>query len=185
VPPLKNKTTVTPHFSVKHKNTALAAVPLLFALVSLPHIAKGGDTTNGLSRIYDETGDGFKQVADAVASANKDGKRVLLDFGYNRCVWCQRLHGLFEGDKQINRLLKANYVVAYIDWSKGGTNSVGHNREVDAKYEAKCEQGVPSLVVLDSDGKRLTTKDTGELEAGDHHSPQKVLPFLKEWVQRR
>ena len=34
-----------------------------------------------------------------------------------------------------------------------------------------------SLVVLDSTGKHLTTKNSGELEEGDHHSKAKVMAF--------
>jgi hypothetical protein len=40
-------------------------------------------------------------------------------------------------------------------------------------------------VILDSQGKHLTTKDTGELEEGDHHSPEKVLAFLNQWSPKK
>jgi hypothetical protein len=37
-------------------------------------------------------------------------------------------------------------------------------------------------VVLDADGRPLTTQDTGELENGrDGHDPSKVLAFLEKW----
>jgi hypothetical protein len=54
---------------------------------------------------------------------------------------------------------------------------------VNDKYGNPIQHGLPVLVVLDTDGRQLTTKDTGELEEGDHHSPQKVLAFLKAWVR--
>jgi hypothetical protein len=38
------------------------------------------------------------------------------------------------------------------------------------------------LVVLDSDGRRLTTKDSGELEEGNAHSPAKIAAFLASWA---
>jgi len=38
------------------------------------------------------------------------------------------------------------------------------------------------LVVLDSDGKQLTTKDSGELEEGEGHSPAKITAFLAQWA---
>jgi hypothetical protein len=31
----------------------------------------------------------------------------------------------------------------------------------------------PVIVILDAEGKQLTTKDSSELEEGDHHSPAK------------
>jgi hypothetical protein len=44
---------------------------------------------------------------------------------------------------------------------------------------------LPLIVVLDADGKQLTTQDTGKLEEGDHHSPEKVMAFLKEWSPKK
>jgi hypothetical protein len=45
--------------------------------------------------------------------------------------------------------------------------------------------GLPALVVLDGYGKLLVTQDSGKLEAGDHHDPEKVLNFLKEWAPKK
>src|SRR4051794_3195610 len=63
-------------------------------------------------KIYDESADGAKQITDALASAKKEDKRVLLQFGANWCIWCHRLHKLFDTDKPISDKLKADYVVA-------------------------------------------------------------------------
>jgi hypothetical protein len=41
--------------------------------------------------------------------------------------------------------------------------------------------GLPVIVVLDSEGKQLTTKNSSELEEGKHHNADKVLAFLTEW----
>jgi hypothetical protein len=38
------------------------------------------------------------------------------------------------------------------------------------------------LVVLDAEGRQLTTKDTGELEEGAGHSPAKIVSFLGAWA---
>jgi len=165
---------------------AILIIFLLFTLVSVPSLVPAQDAPKTRPQIYDERADGFKQIADATAITKKDGKRVLLDFGYNGCRWCQQLHTLFETDPEVSKLLKSDYVVVYIDWARGRPNGGGgHNVEVDAKYQARTLYGAPSLVVLDSDGTRLTTKDTAELEEGDHHNPQKVLAFLKEWAPKR
>ncbi len=125
--------------------------------------------------LYDESADGSKQIADALADAKKDGKHVLLQFGANWCGWCHRLHGLMESDQAIAGELKSDYVVVLIDVNQG------HNKEVDTKYGNPTRFGLPVIVVLDADGKQLTTKDSGELEEGDHHNPHKVLAFLKQW----
>jgi thioredoxin-related protein len=127
--------------------------------------------------IYDESLDGSKQIVDAVATAKKENKRVLLQFGANWCGWCHKLHKLCENDKAIAEELKDNYVVALVDVNKG------HNSSVVTKYKGEG-LGLPFIVVLDSDGTRLTTKNTGELEEGDHHSPDKVMEFLKKWAPK-
>jgi hypothetical protein len=48
---------------------------------------------------------------------------------------------------------------------------VGHNAKIDEKYGIPTRLGLPALVVLDSDGKQLTSKDTSELQDGEHYAP--------------
>lgn len=130
-------------------------------------------------KIYDESADGSKQITDALALAKKEKKNVLLQFGANWCGWCHRLHKLFETDKGIAEKLKSDFVVVMIDVNEG------HNEAVNKKYGEPTKFGLPVLVVLDPEGKLLTTQDTGNLEEGDHHDPKKVMAFLKEWGPKR
>ncbi len=153
----------------------LLAAPLAFTAA----IQAGDTPATALPPIYDESADGTKQIADAVALAGKDGKRVLLQFGANWCPWCHKLHSLFHTDKDIAARLKSDYVVVLIDVNKG------RNGDVDSKYGHPTRLGLPVLVVLDADGKQLTTKDSGELEEGNHHSPVKVLAFLDKWSPKK
>ena len=127
-------------------------------------------------KIYDESADGGKQIAEALASAKQANKRVLLQFGANWCGWCHLLHQTFEKNDHVRKMLEADYVVVMID-AHGE-----HNSDVEKKYGNPTQHGLPVIVVLDADGKQLTIKDTVELEEGDHHDPQKVLEFLAEWA---
>jgi len=128
--------------------------------------------------LYDESADGMEQVAQALALAKAEHKRVLLQFGANWCGWCHKLHKLFESDENIAQELQANYVVVLIDVNKG------HNKEVDTKYGHPTRFGLPAIVVLDADGEQLTTQDTAKLEEKDHHDPEKVMAFLQEWAPK-
>lgn len=128
------------------------------------------------SPIYDEAADGSQQVADALVVAEREHKRVLLQFGANWCGWCHRLHKLFANDREIAAQLAANYIVVLIDVNGG------HNQDIDEKYGNPSDLGLPAIVVLDEKGNLLTTKDSAELEEGDHHSPEKVMDFLKTWA---
>jgi len=133
----------------------------------------------GAADIYDISADGSKQIADALATAKKDGKIVLVQFGANWCGWCHLLHKLFETDQKIAAELKSNYVVVMVDVDKD------HNKDVNIKYGNPTQHGLPVIVLLDGNGKQLTTQDTGKLENGDHHDPEKVLAFLKAWSAKR
>jgi thioredoxin-related protein len=150
------------------------------ALISGPPSVWAGDAaTTNQANIYDESANGDNQVADAVAIAKKEQKRILLKFGANWCAWCHRLHKLFESDKPVSEELRADYVIALIDVNKG------HNKDLVVKYGAQAGYGIPFLVVLDSDGTHLITKHCEDFEQGDHHNPQKVLAFLKEWALKQ
>jgi len=152
------------------------AFSILVASIAFTEAVCAGDTPSpSKADIYDESAEGSKQIAAALALAGKYGKRVLLQFGANWCGWCHKLHALCETDNDIAARLKSDYVVVLIDVNKG------HNSEVDAKYGHPTKFGLPVLVVLDADGNQLTTKDSGELEEGNHHSPAKVLAFLDKW----
>lgn len=130
--------------------------------------------------IFDVRADGSAQIADALARATVEKKRVILDFGANWCIWCHRLHHTFETDPGVSRALDKGYIVVMIDVNT--RHGVKRNADINERYGNPIVHGIPVLVVLDSNGKQLTTKDSGELEEGDGHSPAKIIAFLKEWA---
>jgi thiol:disulfide interchange protein len=130
--------------------------------------------------LYDVHANGAAQVAAAVSQAAAEHKRVILVFGANWCIWCRRLHSTFAGDPGVATALKKDFVVVRIDVNT--RNGVKRNADVNARYGNPIEHGIPMLVVLDSGGKQLTTKDSGDLEEGDAHSPAKITAFLASWA---
>lgn len=129
--------------------------------------------------LYDEKADGNRQIEEALGKARKEGKRILLQFGANWCGWCHKLHHLFESDARIAGKLKQEYIVVQVDVNNG------HNADVDEKFGKPTRFGLPVLVVLDAEGKPLVTQDTGKLEDGDHHDPDRVFAFLNQWAPAR
>ena len=130
--------------------------------------------------IFDVQADAGTQIAAALTQAKAEHKRVLLDFGANWCIWCQRLHATFENNPAVSAALHKDFIVVMVDVNtRHGTK---RNAEVNTRYGNPIEHGIPVLVVLDSEGKQLTTKDSGELEEGDGHSPAKILAFLAAWA---
>ena len=137
-------------------------------------IPVGGADKPTERKIYDESANGDKQVADATVIARRERKHILLQFGANWCGLCLKLHKLFESDKSIHEELGSNYVLVLVDVNEG------HNKDFAAKHGAD-KHGIPFLAVLNRDGKAITTKDTSDLYEGNHPSPKKVLTFLKTW----
>jgi len=152
----------------------------LFALVvtalrAEPEYPKAGPD------IYDTQADGTAQVAEAVRIAQRDQKHVLVVFGANWCIWCRRLHELFENNSAVRRELKEHYVVAWIDVNH--RDGKKRNDRVNEAYGNPIQHGLPVIVVLNRSGHLLTTQDTGALEDGKSaHDPDKVVAFLRQWM---
>jgi thiol:disulfide interchange protein len=155
---------------------ALAGLALLAAtgLRADPEYPKMGPD------IYDVHADGAGQIAAALTRATAENKRVLLIFGANWCIWCHRLHSTLETDAEVSKALDRGFVTVMVDVNT--RRSEKRNAGVVEKYGNPVEHGIPVLVVLGSDGKQLTTKDSGELEEGEGHSPAKILAFLALWA---
>jgi thiol:disulfide interchange protein len=155
---------------------ALAALALLTAagLRAEPEYPKMGPD------IYDIHADGSADIAAALARAGSDRKRVLLVFGANWCIWCHRLHSTFETNAAVAAALEKGFVLVDVDVNT--RKGEKRNAAVNERYGNPVQHGIPVLVVLDSDGKQLTTKDSGELEDGEGHSPAKILAFLAAWA---
>jgi thiol:disulfide interchange protein len=165
----------------KATRTKILTALWLLAIICLAVVllCQSGRTDDYLrAPIYDETADGSKQIADALAHSKKEGKFVLLQFGANWCVWCHVLFHLFETDKAVHREIESDYVLVLIDVNKG------HNDQIVKKYGNPIQFGLPVLVMLDSSGKRLTTQPVSEFgDNGGGYSHEKVLAFLEKWAK--
>jgi thioredoxin-related protein len=130
--------------------------------------------------IYDPQVDAAVDIAAALETATKEQKNVLLMFGANWCIWCHRLHETLQTDPLVAAELKENYVVVMVDVNT--RNGTKRNADVNTRYGNPIQFGLPVLVVLDAEGKVLTTQETGALEDGNGHDPAKVVAFLQKWA---
>jgi thiol:disulfide interchange protein len=124
---------------------------------------------------FDPGRDAAKDIREATMEAKRTGRRVLLDVGGEWCIWCRRLDSLFASDRRLAEYRGAHYVTVKVNWSKENKNE-----EVLAGYPAI--KGYPHLFVLDGEGRLLRSQDTGELEKGKGHDPEKVMAFMKKWA---
>ncbi len=144
----------------------------VFLWLILPFTLKAQETI----KLYDPTADAGRDLSSAVQAAKEQNKQVLVQVGGNWCSWCIKLHGFFESDARVDSILKADYVLVRINYSKENKNP-----EVLASLDYPQRFGFPVLLVLDQNGKRLHTQDTGFLELDKGYDPEKVSRFLLSW----
>ena len=162
---------------IKFAPLALGVVLALGALFG----AGCGDKPKAAT-IYDTQADGAKLIADALVVAQREHKRVFVEFGANWCIWCHRLHALLTTDPEIAAYFKAHFLLVLVDVNdKDGKR---HNEETIVHYGEPTKGGLPGLILLETDGQPLKTQDTAEFEAGDHYDHAKVMKFLKEWTPK-
>lgn len=149
-----------------------------------PPAASSPATTGGAhqppaAKVYDESADASKQIAEALAKAAGENQRVLIQWGGNWCPWCIKLHSLFKNDKAIARELLYEYVVVNVDIGR-----FNKNLDLAEKYKADIKSGVPYLTLLDAKGNVVVNQETGALESKEpgkaEHDPRVVLEFLKK-----
>jgi len=114
-----------------------------------------------------------QDIQQALASADKQHKRVLLDFGGNWCLDCHVLDNAFHHPR-IAPLLNDNFVLVHVDVGR-----YDKNLDVAKKYHADLEKGVPSLAVVDAQGNVLYA--TRDFERARVMNEEDVIQFLDKW----
>lgn len=127
--------------------------------------------------LYDEDADATQQIAEAVAKAGRDERRVLIQWGADWCGWCHLLSGTFEKDPKVRQKLLYEYEHIHVDVDRK------EHLEVAEKYGAKFkDDGVPYLTILDSKGDVVTNAETAQFEVKEEgvsaHDPALLLDFL-------
>jgi thioredoxin 1 len=115
----------------------------------------------------------------ALAKAAKTGKRVLAVFGGNWCYDCHVLDATFRS-AEFAPLVEANYVVVHINIGDEGKD----NGDLALQCGVAIDKGVPSLAVLDPDGKLVYAQKNGEFESTVKIGPMDVRAFLEKWRRR-
>jgi thioredoxin-related protein len=145
---------------------------IFFALATVT--VQASDTTKTL--LYNPGADAAKDIDRAVAKAKAEKKHVLIQAGGNWCTWCIRFNNYATIDKQIDSILKANYVVYHLNWSPEN-----ENKPVFKKYDFPQRFGFPVLIILDAEGKRIHTQNSEYLQAVKTYDRNKIVEFLKHW----
>jgi hypothetical protein len=109
-------------------------------------------------------------LADALAQARRENKRVLVEQSANWCSWCHVLARYLDRHRS---LVEKDYVWITVD------PRFTHGEEVIKKLRPKPKGGIPWLVILDSDGKPLITSDGPAGNSGYPGEPKELEHFEK------
>jgi thioredoxin family protein len=115
------------------------------------------------------------EIKQAIATASKEHKNVLVVFGANWCYDCHVLDLAFHRP-DVTAVLNRNYEVVHIDVGEGDKN-----QDIMQQYNVPMKKGIPAIAVLDSHGKLLYSQQGGEFEKARALAPQDVLAFLNKW----
>jgi thioredoxin 1 len=125
--------------------------------------------------LYPDPGEAQKDLDAALASAHIDHKRVLVVFGANWCYDCHVLDTTFRS-KDVAPLIAANYRVVHINTGDGDSNA-----DLAERFGVPLKKGIPSLAVLDGDGRLITSQKQGEFESAAKIGLNDVIQFLDRW----
>lgn len=129
--------------------------------------------------IYNPSADAKAELQNAIQKAKKENKNVLIQVGGNWCPWCIKFHNYLETTPTLDSLVKADYVFILVNYSKENKNEA-----ILKELEYPQRFGFPVLLVLNTEGKRIHTQDSGLLESGEGYDFKKVKGFLSGWTVR-
>jgi len=106
---------------------------------------------------FDPTRDAAKDLLEAIAKAQKSGKRIILDIGGEWCGWCVKMDYYFLENKALAKLRDDNFI-----WLKVNFSPENENKELLTKFPPVSTY--PHLFVLETNGSLLHSQDTAQLE---------------------
>lgn len=145
-------------------------------------VKKTNSEIDSLSKPYHPEANAQKDIDSLVILAQKENKNIVIQAGGNWCIWCLRFNNFIHQNSSISRLLNDNFLYYHLNFSPENKNEIVFNKYAAGKGE---EYGYPFFIVLDKNGKVLTTRESGNLEAGKGYDEAKVLAFFNDWVSKK
>lgn len=127
---------------------------------------------------FDPTRNPAEDLKNAIAKAEKENKRIVLDVGGEWCGWCVWMDKFFIANPDLNKLRDENFI-----WLKVNMSPENENAVFLSQYPAVT--GYPHLYILEKDGKFLHSQPTEVLEFGKSYDLQKFTEFLKMWSPKK
>jgi len=126
--------------------------------------------------LYPSNADAHAEIKEAQEQATKEHKRILLVFGANWCFDCHVLDLAFHGP-ELAPIIASSYEVVHVDIGDDGKK----NGDVAQQFDVSLDKGVPTLAVIDPDGKVVVSEKNGEFEDARQLTPEFLSQFLNQW----
>ena len=124
--------------------------------------------------IFDENEDLDSVFQSALAESEATGKKILVEYGGDWCVWSRRMAKVLMRP-EFSSLIEQRFV--YVRCFVGPSEDLP-----DVGVEFPSFDSVPYFSLMDSDGNILATQATEEFELLWFYRKGKVHAFLKEWA---
>ena len=125
---------------------------------------------------YDENANAEEQISDALETAKLNNRYVLLQMGGNWCPDCRTL-GEYFSRPEIKTWLDERVVLVSVDvgeWDR--------NLDIVEEYENPISEGIPALVLLDSENQIIFATLAGELATARSMSKIELIEWLNKKI---
>lgn len=113
-----------------------------------------------------------KELKEAQSQSKSQNKKLILIFGADWCPDCRALDSIFS-DAEVRRVLDSNFILHKIDVGR-----FDKNLEISDSFGSPIENGIPALVVLEPNGRVLTSTKGGEFSSASKMTKEQVLEYL-------
>ncbi len=144
---------------------------------SQSHEAAEPDTSLYVVGAYDPLRDPAQDLELAVARAQREGKRILLEVGGDWCSWCHALDRFVHNNEAVTAALREDFLIVKVTMDE-------ENRNEAFLSNYPKVPGYPHLFVLEKDGTLLHSQGTDTLEEGRSYSEAAILAVLERWAPR-
>ncbi|WP_054536369.1 thioredoxin family protein [Herpetosiphon geysericola] len=129
--------------------------------------------------LFDAERDPFADMRNALETAQREHKNILVELGGDWCIWCHRLDAFIKGHPQLRYLREIHYVSVKV--------LVGDDEQKNKTFLEHLPgfDGVPHIFIYNSRGQLLCSQDTSVLEEGESYHFGRVREFLSRWSEPR
>jgi thiol-disulfide isomerase/thioredoxin len=153
--------------------TAFAAVPA----PQMKSVTEMAQLETPLPIPYDAHADAEAALAATIARAKANGKRVLIDLGGNWCTDCRILAAVMELP-ELKPFVAKHYEVVEIDVGR-----MNRNMQIPARYGVTKLDGVPTVLIVEPDGKLINATNSADLADARSMNPQGIANWLARWAK--